>query len=103
MKLLTKELLAAFARTGRQEDKPAEEAIVIAKFFTPWTNWTWYATEYNPEERTFFGYVVGLENELGYFNLDELEAINGPMGLKIERDLSFHGKTLADVMKKANV
>jgi hypothetical protein len=103
MKLLTKELEQEFARVGSQESKPPEEVKVIAKFFTPWTQWTWFATEYFPEDRTFFGYVVGFEKELGYFSLDELESIKGPVGLKIERDLHFSGKTLADVMEKVNV
>jgi hypothetical protein len=46
----------------------------------------------------FFGLVVGLETELGYFTLNELESVRGPMGLKIERDRHFSG-TLADVKK----
>lgn len=103
MKLLTKELVARFAKVGRQEEKSAEEAVVIAKFFTPWSSWSWFCTEYSPEDRTFFGYVKGLENELGYFNLDELEAIRGPAGLGIERDRGFRETTLAHVMEAAHV
>ena len=67
-------------------DDQGEEAIVYVKFFTPWSSWTWYATEYDPEERRFFGLVVGHEVELGYFSLDELAEIRGPRGLRIERD-----------------
>jgi len=37
----------------------------------------------------FFGYVCGFENELGYFQLEELESLVGPGGLKIERDIHF--------------
>lgn len=66
-----------------------KDPIVYVKFFTPWTNWTWYGLEYDPEQRLFFGYVEGMENELGYFSLDELESIKGPFGLKIERDMYF--------------
>ncbi|HRZ36923.1 MAG TPA: DUF2958 domain-containing protein [Candidatus Paceibacterota bacterium] len=36
-----------------------------------------------------FGWVEGLENELGYFSLAELEQVRGPGGLEIEQDLYF--------------
>jgi hypothetical protein len=94
MKLLTKELEKRFAAVGRQDGK---KAIVIAKFFTPDSNWTWYATEYHPEDRTFFGLTDGFEAELGYFSLDEMEEARGPLGLKIERDLYWKEKPLAEV------
>ena len=84
MKLLTKAIEARFAKLGRQDTPDAE---VVVKFFTPWSNWTWYATEYDPTTRTFFGLVEGFETELGSFSLDELEALRGPWGLKVERDL----------------
>ena len=96
MKLLTKELESRFAETGSQDHK-LYQAAVLAKFFCPWNQWTWYATEYDPETRTFFGLVNGYEPELGYFSLDELEEVTGPMGLKIERDRHWKQKTLAEV------
>lgn len=73
-----------------------EDAIVYLKLFTPWTNWTWYASEYDPTERICFGVVVGLERELGYFSLVELEAIRGPGALRIERDLYWKPKPLKE-------
>jgi hypothetical protein len=73
-----------------------EDAIALLKLFTPWTTWTWYATEYNPEQRLFFGLVVGQERELGYFSLDELEALRGPGGLRIERDLNWEPRPLKE-------
>ena len=97
MKLLTKQLEARFARLGRQDH---EEAIIVAKFFTPDSSWTWYATEYDPEDQMFFGLVDGLEVELGPFSLDELASIKGPMGLHIERDLYWREKTLSEVRLK---
>ena len=79
------------------QDGLGGEAIVHAKFFTPWSDWTWYATEYDPVERIFFGFVVGFESELGYFSLDEMEAIRGPLGLEIERDLHWPPRPLKEV------
>ena len=63
------------------------DPIVPVKFFTPDSSWTWYVTEFDPQQRLCFGLVQGLDRELGYFSLDELEAVRGPMGLPIERDL----------------
>jgi hypothetical protein len=86
MRLLTKELESRFAQLDSQESK-GDEAVVVAKFFTPDSCWTWLATEYDPNTREFFGLVIGLETELGYFSLDELESVKGPLGLPVERDL----------------
>ena len=70
------------------------------KLFTPDSNWTWYIIEFSKTDRnTCYGYVQGLENELGYFTLEELESIHGPLGLPIERDLSFKPTPLLDVKK----
>jgi hypothetical protein len=56
MKLLTKELLKQFAKVGCQEDNP--DPLVVCKYFYPAGIRTWYATEYDPETRLFYGYVV---------------------------------------------
>jgi len=42
------------------------DAIAQVKFFTPDSNWTWYASEFDGED-IFFGLVSGFEVELGYF------------------------------------
>jgi hypothetical protein len=99
LKLLTKAILERFAAVGSQDGK-GKEALVIAKFFSPWSSWTWYATEYDPERKEFFGLVVGFESELGYFSLDELENTKGPLGMRIERDLYFKETTLLELEKK---
>lgn len=47
--------------------------------------------------RLCFGLVDGHEREFGYFSLDELLAMRGPMGLRIERDLYFEPCPLSKV------
>ena len=79
---LAKSLPPPYA-TEHEEDPEAK-----AKRFTPWTNWTWYAVEYDGEDRCF-GLVAGHEVEMGYFSLEELAAVRGPGGLRIERDEHF--------------
>ena len=95
MKLLTKEIESRLPPLGSQ-DGLGYDAVAWAKFFTPDNSWTWYAIEYDPAERMFFGLVLGMEQELGYFSLDEFEAARGPLGLPIERDLHFEPKPLRE-------
>ena len=71
------------------------DPVVHVKFFTPDSNWTWFVTEYDPDERRCFGLVEGLETELGYFSVPELEEVRGPFGLPIERDLYWKPKPLS--------
>lgn len=102
MILLTKELEKRFAKVGRQEE--VKDPLVIAKFFNPQGAGTWYATEYLPEERIFFGFVSIFNNdcdEWGYFRLEELESFRGPCGLGIERDLHFDEKPMSQACPKA--
>ena len=65
----------------------------------PWTGWTWFVTEGSQEDDDFifFGYVIGPEAEWGYFSLCELEAVRGPGGLCIERDLYFTAKRKTEI------
>jgi len=75
------------------------DALAQVKFFTPDAQWTWYASEYNGED-TFFGLVIGLEIEFGYFSLSELQSVKGPLGLPIERDLHFEPQSLRSLRDK---
>ncbi len=93
MKLLTKEIETRFAKLG---DQDIPDPIVVAKFFNPTGVGTWLATAYVPEDRVFFGYVsLGMDDELGYFSLDELQEFKGRFGLGIERDTSWHEMPLS--------
>ena len=104
MKLLTKEIRKKLPPLYSQEDK-GSKAIAHAKFFTPDSSWTWYGLcgelvldDAGSEiDFQFFGLVDGLEKELGYFSLSELESVNGPMGLPIERDLYWQPQTLEEI------
>ena len=101
MKLMTKALEQRFAQIGSQGSSP--DPLIIAKFFNPIGAGTWYATEYDPQTRTFFGYVsiFGDHNdEWGYFSLDELESYRGKFGLGLERDRYFKEQTASQVISK---
>ena len=74
-------------------------AQALVKFFTPDSNWTWYASEFDGDD-IFFGLVSGFAIELGYFSLSELQSVRGPLGLPIERDLHFKPQTLKVLQEK---
>ena len=71
-------------------------ALAMVKFFTPDSNWQWYASEFDGED-VFFGLVIGHFVELGYFSLAELRSVRGPLGLPVERALDFKATPLEDL------
>lgn len=90
-----KALPALYAQDGKGYDATAH-----VKFFTPWAGWTWFATEYDPDTGTFFGWATDGSGtgELGYFTKAELTGITGPVGLTVERDYHFTATTLTDAI-----
>lgn len=105
MKLVTKAIEKTFAKYPLySQDGKGMDAVIIVKFFTPDSCFTWYVTEAEKQEDgdyMFFGYVDGLEGEFGYFTLSQLKKVRGRFGLPVERDMYFNnGKTtLANVIK----
>lgn len=110
IKLLTEELKRKLPELYSQEN--VADPLVICKFFTPDAGWTWYVIEGSPVDENgyydtdkekvdfiFFGFVVGVEPELGYFSLNELSQVRGVLGLPVERDLWFKPKRLSEVKK----
>lgn len=91
-------------------EKQGLDALAQVKFFTPDSDWSWYASEGSPVDENglydtekekvdclFFGLVSGFELELGYFSLEELASVQGPLGLPIERDLDFEPRSLREL------
>jgi len=97
-KFITKEIEKALPMLYSQED--VSDPIVVAKWFSPYSNWRWFAIEWDGEDR-FFGLVQGLDTELGYFSKKELEELTFGQGRfevpAIERDLSWQPKKLSEV------
>jgi len=100
MKLLTKAIIAKLEKAPLYSQEKVKYPEIIVKFFCPWNQWTWFVTEGSKQENgdwLFFGKVVGLETEMGYFTLSELESVKHFSGLKIERDLYFDNQHLSDI------
>ncbi len=71
----------------------------LVKFFTPDSNWTWYASEFDGDD-IFFGLVDGFAFEFGYFTLSELKEVKGQFGLLVERDIHFKPQTFKELLEK---
>lgn len=100
MMLLTKELRAKLPQLYSQEDMGLAAKAQV-KFFSPYSNWTWYASEFDGED-LFFGLVDGFEKELGYFSLKELSdltiSFGGTSVPAVERDRHWEPKTLKELL-----
>ena len=97
MHLLTKAIRRKLPALYTNEEK-GTEALAVVKFFTPDSSWTWYASEFDGDD-LFFGLAVGVEPELGYFRLSELQSIRGKLGLPVERDRFFKPTPLRELLE----
>ena len=99
MKLITEEIKAKLAsnKGDANVDKP------YLKLFSPTGAATWLITEIVDEDTLFGLCDLGMGfPELGYVSLQELESVELPFGLKIERDMYFTpDKTLSEYTELA--
>ena len=101
--LMTKELGDTIpALYANQTVKDYDSVIAHAKLFSPYSNWTWYITEWDARTGECFGLVEGFETELGYFHLDELAEVTvfGSVPA-VERDLYWKPQTLGEIRRKS--
>lgn len=85
MKLVTKEIKRLL---DSNNNKVPEQRVPYLKLFNPCGPATWLITEYNEGTGLFFGLCdLGFGfPELGYVSLEEIESVDLPFGMKIERD-----------------
>lgn len=89
MILLTQSQRARLLANGRMPDA---DHIPVVKFFNPFGQGTWLATELDEDGDILFGLADLGYPELGSWSLSEMAAIRLPFGLGIERDLHFEGR-----------
>ncbi len=93
-----------YHESGPGRELTTHELIVFIKFFLPGSDWTWYACSASISESNgdiqFFGLVDGIEPELGYFWLSELNEAKSYLGLTIERDIYWQPAKLSSVMNE---
>ena len=97
--LISNEILKSIPNLYETEDQ--NDPLCHIKLFTPDSDFTWYIIEYSKSDsNTCYGYIIGLDNELGYFTLKELESVRGSLGLPIEIDSSFTATPLSTIKKE---
>lgn len=104
MKLITKELEEAFAKQGDTSEKQAKDIKVICKFFNPMGAGTWWVFEKIDDDVYMCFALLGeaIFSEIGSISISEMESLKLPLGLGIERDLSYKigSETLQEVIDK---
>ena len=95
-----------FLASAHNMDLPAlydteneKDPLVRGKFFHPWFNWCWYPIEFDGKE-TFFGYVDGDDQELGYFSLYDLISVQYYGGVEMQCDVAFKPIRLSALKKQ---
>jgi hypothetical protein len=92
MQLLTNKIKAALPALYSTEQTPCLEKHIVVKFFNPLGSQTWEIVEGSEQvdgDWLMFGKCdLGFgEPEWGYVTLSQLESIQLPMGMGIERDI----------------
>ena len=103
MLLMTKGLEAELSKypLGSQ-DGLMEDAEVVVKYFNPCGAGTWLITEGEKQEDgdwLLYGYCHLFEWEWGYVMLSELESVQLPFGLSIEREIYGTGGKVKDYLE----
>jgi Protein of unknown function (DUF2958) len=88
MILLPRDLRERLLANGRRRGL---DHVPVVKFFNPLGVGTWLASELDEDGDTLFGLAHLAEPELGAFSLAEMEAVELPFGMGIERDILFEG------------
>ncbi len=96
MELITKELEKRFKEIGDQSQD--SNPLIIAKIYNPSGSQVWYATQYDAENETCYGYITNFyENTWGTFSIELLEL---PSGLGITRDHNFKEIRFKELIRK---
>ncbi|TIT58677.1 MAG: DUF2958 domain-containing protein, partial [Mesorhizobium sp.] len=101
MILITQDLRARLLANGAAHTET--DHVPVVKLFNPVGAATWLLTELDADGDTLFGLCdLGFGfPELGSVSLAELQAVKGPLGLGIERDLFFHARFPLSVYAEA--
>ena len=96
----TLEGLAELPKLYETESVPEKDKLIYMHFFLGGCDW--YAAEYGPTDRIFFGYAI-LNNDLqnaewGYTSFDELRSIN-VRGFEIDRESNWQPTKVSDIEK----
>jgi len=96
--LMPAEIRAKLPKLYSQENN--RDPMVVVKYFSPFSQATWFVTEFDGED-TMFGWAdLGFgEGELGYISLSELDTLNRRGLPLIERDCYWKPVPLSQAKK----
>ncbi|MDX2105622.1 MAG: DUF2958 domain-containing protein [Candidatus Melainabacteria bacterium] len=81
-----------------QENNRNPKALV--HYFDVFSKWHWYAIEFDGKD-LFFGLVLGLEKELGYFTLSDFIELNKTSKKAyIVKDSKFKPQSIKEISRK---
>ncbi len=98
MTLVIPELRERLLANGRRRGL---DHVPVVKFFNPLGIGTWLATELDEDGDTMFGLADLGHPELGSFSLAEMQELELPFGMGIERDILFEGEFPLSVYTQA--
>lgn len=88
-----------WSQLARQYPENGDQVIVHV--FNPYGTGDWYLTEYNSEDRTFFGLCDLGYPELGYVAEDELFNLRvKPHNLPLEKDNFWNKRPLKEIQEE---
>ena len=100
----TTKQLAKIPPMNPENKVPLAETLIYAHFFVGGCDW--YAAEYDPKTRQFFGYVnLGDDMcaEWGYFSLDELIEVRVGKIWHVEYDRHWKNKTASEIWQIVDI
>jgi hypothetical protein len=94
---IPEELRAQIPQLGEASEQ--EDPMVWLKLTCEQAGWTWYIIEMQPQgqDAIFYGYRVGWDEELTYFNQSDLELSSAQWGFPIVQDEGFVPRRLSEV------
>jgi hypothetical protein len=102
MKLLTQTQIKQLLVNGSDQNAGKDHKPVV-KLFLPGTAATWLLTELLDNNDIAFG-LCDLGHgfpELGYVSLSEITSVTSPLGLTVEKDISFYAEHPLSVYARA--
>lgn len=82
------EVLQGMPALYSNEKEDEENHVFRMRFYHPLAQWSWYAVEYDAEDKVFFGWMDGDFREWGYFSLLEMAFLE-VRGVRIMWDVDF--------------
>jgi len=98
MILVTPELRERLLANGRRRGL---DHVPVVKFFNPLGIGIWLATELDEDGDTLYGLADLGHPELGSFSLAEMQELELPLDMGIERDILFEGEHPLSVYARA--